>query len=88
MEMIPSPCKAASNTMKTLVISTAVRLLTAAQLLAIAGTGQDVPGLMLSHKATSDFALSADPESAHWKKRDRGYRRHGSLRKALARSSH
>ena len=27
-----------------------------------------VPGLMLSHKAKLDFALSADPESAHWKK--------------------
>jgi hypothetical protein len=68
MEIIPRPCKVESNTMKMLVISTAVRVLTTAQLLAIVGAGQDVPGLMLSHKANSDFALSADPESAHWKK--------------------
>src|SRR5260221_10868287 len=45
------------------------RVLTAAQLLAIAAAlGQDVPGLTLSHHAMSDFALSADPESAHWNK--------------------
>jgi hypothetical protein len=68
MEIIPRPCKVESNTMKMLVISTAVRVLTTAQLLAIVGAGQDVPGLMLSYKANSDFALSADPESAQWKK--------------------
>src|SRR6266545_1443697 len=28
--------------------------------------GGYVPGLMLSHKAKLDFALSADPESARW----------------------
>jgi hypothetical protein len=68
MEMIPKPCKIENNAMKTIVISTAVRVLTTALLLAIAAAGQDVPGLMLSHKAKSDFALSADPESDHWKK--------------------